>query len=326
MSELVTQETKAAGELMIGAPMSIEAITRRIATVQAIMKNVMKPGLHYAPIPGCGPKPSLLQPGAEILGLAFGLIPNYDVKRIDMENGHREYEVICSLIDRTGCIVGGGLGLCSSMESKYRFRTGEVIDTGKKVPPAYWKERDQELIGGKGFQTKKIDDVWKIVQAGPKVENENPADTFNTVMKMAKKRAYVDAIKSTSAASDLVTQDIEDFPSLMAFNAAYQPEQPEQPEQTSKTKPPTKTQKKTSEKRVKLAFEDLMKAVEKSCKAAEIDQPSFEERLDSYMKTLYDIDNLSSDDIEAIMNKLPDLINIVLQEKAAGNDQEEIIE
>jgi len=98
------------------------------------------------------------------------------------------------------------------MEAKYRFRTGDVVPTGKPVPQEYWNDRDQKLIGGTGFGTKKIDGKWQIVEMGEKVEHENPADYWNTVLKMAKKRAHIDAILTATAASDIFTQDIEEPP------------------------------------------------------------------------------------------------------------------
>ena len=66
---------------------------------------------------------------------------------------------------------------------------------------------------------------------GGKAENPDIADTYNTVLKMAKKRAHVDAIITVTAASDIFTQDVEDL----------LPEQP-QPGQSSakKTKPDQK--------------------------------------------------------------------------------------
>lgn len=50
-----------------------------------------------------------------------------------------------------------------------------------------------------------------------KFSRGNPADMYNTVLKMAKKRAFVDAILTCTAASDCFTQDIEDDP--QAFGA-----------------------------------------------------------------------------------------------------------
>jgi hypothetical protein len=78
-------------------------------------------------------------------------------------------------------IVGFGVGSCSSMESKYRWRTAKKFNT----------------------ETKK--------QEEERIENPNIEDLFNTVLKMAKKRAFVDAVISTTGASDFVSQDIEDF-------------------------------------------------------------------------------------------------------------------
>jgi hypothetical protein len=39
-----------------------------------------------------------------------------------------------------------------------------------------------------------------------------PADLANTILKMAKKRALIDAVLTATAASDIFTQDIEDLP------------------------------------------------------------------------------------------------------------------
>jgi len=98
-------------------------------------------------------------------------------------------------------------------------------DTGKPVPQEYWKcwktdiKRALEIIGGRGHQAKKIDGIWTIVEKGEACENPNPADQYNTVLKMAKKRAYVDATLSATAASDIFTQDIEEIQdNLKALN------------------------------------------------------------------------------------------------------------
>ncbi|WP_418719751.1 hypothetical protein [Bilophila wadsworthia] len=55
-----------------------------------------------------------------------------------------------------------------------------------------------------------------------RVEHDNPADYYNTCLKMAKKRALVDAVLTCTAASDIFTQDIEDEPqSFGAEQGAY---------------------------------------------------------------------------------------------------------
>jgi hypothetical protein len=54
-----------------------------------------------------------------------------------------------------------------------------------------------------------------IAIKGEIVEHDNPADYYNTVLKMAKKRAHVDAILTATAASDIFTQDVEDMPEVI---------------------------------------------------------------------------------------------------------------
>ena len=192
--------------------MPIERLKGQINLIQQVMRETMKDGEHFGVIPGCGKKPSLLKPGAEKLSTVFRLAPSYDIKRGDLANGHREYEITCKLTHiSTGQVVGEGVGSCSTMEAKYRYRTGEVTPTGKPVPKEYWDNRDQKIIGGKGYSTKKVDGKWQIVEQGERVEHDNPADHYNTVLKMAKKRAHVDAVLTATAASDIFTQDVEDM-------------------------------------------------------------------------------------------------------------------
>jgi hypothetical protein len=197
--------------------MTPDTMVRQITLIQHVMEKVMKDGEHYGVIPGCGKKPSLLKAGAEKLSLTFRLAPSYVITQSDLPGGHREYNVRCTLTHiPTGKVFGEGVGACSTMEGKYRYRTGEVELTDKEVPKDYWTNRDQNLIGGKGFSTKKNEaGKWVIARAGEKVEHDNPADYYNTVLKMAKKRAHVDAVLTATAASDIFTQDVEDMPEVI---------------------------------------------------------------------------------------------------------------
>lgn len=198
---------------------SVDEIVGQVAKIQQVMKAVMKVDEHYGVIPGCGQKPSLLKPGAEKLGLTFRLAPRFTKEKHDLGNGHIQYEITCdlySIVSERFC--GSGLGSCSTMESKYRYRTGPKEGTGRMVPKEYWNlrnsepEKAQALIGGKGFSTHKNDlGQWEIVEKGERVEHDNPADHYNTILKIAKKRAHVDAILTATAASDLFTQDLEDL-------------------------------------------------------------------------------------------------------------------
>ena len=207
--------------------MTVQQVLGQVALIQQIMGAAMKDGEHYGKIPGCGDKPTLLKPGAEKLCLTFRLAPTYDVDERTLDRGHREYRVQCTLSSiLTNAFIGQGVGVCSTMEGKYRFRQGVAEPTDKPVPRAYWDVRQedpakaQELIGGKGFTVKKVEGKgWMIAKGGEKVENDNPADHYNTVLKMAKKRALVDAVLTATAASDIFTQDLEDITANLAVNA-----------------------------------------------------------------------------------------------------------
>ena len=183
----------------------------------------MKKDEHYGIIPGCK-RPSLLKPGAEILCLTFRFNPRFeirrnDVERMDLPEGHREYEVICTL----GHIVsdqvfGQGVGCCSTVESRYRCRTAkracpecgqETIGKGKKEWGGGWfcgKNR-----GGCGAKFPDGNTFIEDQKLG-KIENPDLADCYNTVLKIGKKRALVDAVLTATAASDSFTQDIEEMP------------------------------------------------------------------------------------------------------------------
>lgn len=219
------------------AAMTVQQVLGQVALIQQIMATAMKDGEHFGRIPGCGDKPTLLKPGAEKLCLTFRLAPTYDVDEHNLDRDHREYRVKCTLSSiLTGAFLGQGVGTCSTMENKYRFRTGAAEVTDKPVPRAYWDMRAedpakaQELIGGKGFTVKKVDGrSWMIAKGGEKVEHDNPADHFNTVLKMAKKRALVDAVLTATAASDIFTQDLEDISANIVATTPPAPVKPVAP-------------------------------------------------------------------------------------------------
>lgn len=212
------------------AIIAADQIKQQVNEIQRLQKSVMKSDVHFGTIPGCGDKPTLLQPGAQKLCLMFMFADDYDIQQIDMPNGHREYRVKCKLTHKgNGIVQGNGIGICSTMESKYRYRTGPVEFTGKPVPREYWDSgRDQKLIGGRGHVAKKNPDtgLWEIAKQGEKIENPDIADTYNTVLKIACKRALVHATLNATAASDIFAQDLEDLPASQAQATQTPPPDP----------------------------------------------------------------------------------------------------
>lgn len=189
--------------------MSVTEVRAQATLIQDLMKAVMVEDTHYGKIPGCGDKPALFKPGAEKICLIFGLVPSFDIQVKELPGGHREYETTCTLTHRqTGQVVGQGVGVCSTMESKYRYRWD---NTGKPVPKEYWDTRNPDLLGGPAFAARKqwVDgkQVWLIFQ---KTEHSDPADYYNTAKKISKKRGHIDAAITSTAASDCFTPIAED--------------------------------------------------------------------------------------------------------------------
>lgn len=199
--------------------MTVQAIVDRKRKIVEVMQAVMRDGEHFGKIPGCGPKPTLLKPGAEVLAMTFGLAPTFKIERTDLTGGHREYQVVCTLTHiATGAVVSEGLGCATTMESKHRWRGGgrlcpecgkATIIKGKAQYGGGWLCFEKK--GGCGGKWKEGDPAIEDQDTG-RVENPDPADQYNTVLKMAKKRAQVDCTLTACGASDLLSQDLEDLP------------------------------------------------------------------------------------------------------------------
>lgn len=205
-----------------------QGVLSQVQDIQRLMAEVMKKDEHYGVIPG-STKPTLLKAGAEKLSLMFRLAPEYDVIEREHENGHREYRITCTLYSIvTGVRVGQGVGVCSTLESKYRYREVSDFEVMDEPIPEDAKERKKEYRA-QGYGMKKIDGQWAWVKYKDthKEENQNIADTYNTVLKMGKKRAHVDAILTATAASDIFAQDLEDLTDKTVVVRSTESDKPE---------------------------------------------------------------------------------------------------
>jgi hypothetical protein len=204
--QLVDKQTS----IMERGTLSSSAVLAHVAKIQGLMKELLHEGEHYGVIPGTEKK-SLLKAGAEKLSFTFRLLPKFRIAPRDLPNNHREYDIVCELWHESGVFAGEGVGSCSTMESKYRYRNiADFEDTGDSIP-ADSKEKKAEYRK-QGFGMKKINGQWAWVKYKDSARTENPdiADVYNTVLKMAKKRALVDATITACAASDIFTQDVAD--------------------------------------------------------------------------------------------------------------------
>src|ERR1035437_11085424 len=187
----------------------------RIARMQ---KELLVEGVDYGNIPGVD-KPSLGKPGAEKFGLAYNLAARIETSLTVGDNVDRPLITYASvsylhLGSLDGPVVGVGHGVCNSFETKYRYRDAMHVcpDCGKdlrhsKAPKTGWY--CWAKMGGCGKEFLEADERIKSQVVG-RIENPDPWDLANTLMKMAEKRAHCDAVLRAFAASGIFTQELED--------------------------------------------------------------------------------------------------------------------
>jgi len=178
-------------------------------------------GGDYGVIPGTKKK-TLLKSGAEKLCEIYGLADEYVMLREieNWESGLFAYTVKCVLKSRRDdSLVGEGLGSCSSYESKYRWREQErscptcgkaTIIKGKEQYGGGWLCWAKRGGCGAKFTA---NDPAMVNQIVGRTENPDIIDTVNTILKMAKKRAKIDAVIGVTRSSGIFTQDLEEVPS-----------------------------------------------------------------------------------------------------------------
>jgi hypothetical protein len=199
--------------------LSVNELLAHVAKIKEVLDGVLKEGEHYGPsFPG-DDKKNLLKPGADKLKFVFRLAPEYKETINDLPNGHRDIRIKTILRSiTTGTIIAEGLGSCSTMEGKYRWRNSarkcpacgkEAIIKGKAEYGGGWVCYKKKDGCGATYEDNDPDIVNQVVG---KVENPDIADTWNTVYKMAKKRSDVDATITALAASDIFTQDADELP------------------------------------------------------------------------------------------------------------------
>jgi len=203
---------------LVNAPLraivDLNTAKQGLAEFKEFWKGYLVEGEDFGTIPGT-PKPTLYKSGADKLCEIYRLADDYEIvhNAVDWEQGLFDYEIRCKLT-RDGRLITVGLGCCSTWESKYRFRNAArecplckretiIVDKfngGFKC----WEKKggcgakfkaDDPQITGQSMERRKNPDIW---------------DLKNTVLKMAKKRAKVDATLSATRSSAIFSQDMDD--------------------------------------------------------------------------------------------------------------------
>jgi hypothetical protein len=175
-------------ELTISTAKDIRA---NVNLIQEVMQAVMKKDVHYGIIPGCK-KPSLYKPGSEKILSTFRLAVDPQVDDLSTPDCAR-FRVNARITHiGSGQFVGSGIGECSSSEEKYQWRKAVCEEEFNETPEDRKREKWVKPYNGEAYKVKQV--------------RTNVADVANTILKMAKKRAQIDATLTATAASDVFDQ------------------------------------------------------------------------------------------------------------------------
>ena len=191
---MVRQDSK---EINLLDNVDVSSVRNKLAQIsqfQSVVKGTLKAGHDYGEVGGVT-KPALLKPGAEKILMLMGLSSEYNIldKIEDYDKGVFAYTLKCTL-KKNGMKITEGVGSCNSKEDKYRWR---------------WVREDDLPLGSDKDTLKSRTDDWGHVKY--RVQNDDICSQANTILKMAKKRAQVDATLTVASLSEIFTQDVEDM-------------------------------------------------------------------------------------------------------------------
>lgn len=218
MTEIAVAEKKdELVKIIKAADMDIEVqrLVKQAIAIKTVMATLMIPKVHYGVIEGTD-KPTLFQPGADMLCSLFRLKPKYIVKETLVEKYIR-YRTRCRLIHiPTREEWGEGMGAANSREKKYLNQSAGKLCPACAKPAIMvskyngggWYCNPKRQGCGANFPE---NDKRLKEQAVVEVNADAVYDLDNTLLKMANKRAKVAAVLTATAASDVFDQDLEDL-------------------------------------------------------------------------------------------------------------------
>lgn len=172
---------------------------QKVKTLQATLKNILVENHDYGKIQGCGEKPTLLKAGAEKILMALGVTSTYEMLEHTEDfndKGFFAYTVKC-ILHKNGAKITEGLGHANSKEKKWAL---EFVSE-KELPAG----TDKTLLPKKEFSGP----FGKYYKYQVTADANSKA---NTILKMAKKRAQIDAVLTVASLSEVFTQDFDELP------------------------------------------------------------------------------------------------------------------
>lgn len=221
--EIVTYQSESAGIIM---PVYDAALYKsRRELLRAFVDNEMVAGVDYGTIPGVKGLQLFLM-GARKLCTLFRVVPTYRVSQsiLDFDGTHEGngepllyYRVLCELY-RDGVLLSTCEASCGSREKKYRYASGQrkcptcgqaAIIKGKAEYEGGWV--CFKKVGGCGARYPDGDTRIESQQVG-RIPNPDIADSDNTLLKMAQKRALLGAVPLLGSVADFFAAASEDEP------------------------------------------------------------------------------------------------------------------
>lgn len=172
----------------------VEEIKARVNAIKKVITDAMQENVHFGKIPGTD-KPSLYKPGAEMICATFRIAVRFHVEDLSSTNLVR-YRVTCQGVSQDGQVLGESIGEASTAEEKYRWRRVVCDEEFDAAPEHLRRVKYGRGQGGSHYTQKQI--------------MTNAADSANTILKMAQKRALVGMTLTVTGCSDIFSQDLED--------------------------------------------------------------------------------------------------------------------
>lgn len=215
-TELAQNQTSQMPQMLMPVAQPSQAIAAHKAAVEFI-QQALESGRDFGVIPGTNDKMNLLKPGAERLAGGYGLRPEYIVTESEADHNHENTYELTKWVKKNkpnreieAAMKEAKTGRNKKMGDNWIWQECETekgISLGlyRYVITCKLYRGDQQVGEGVGSCSSM---ETKYIRA--------PRDSENTILKIAKKRAFVDAVLTTLGLSDRFTQDVEDIQSNKA--------------------------------------------------------------------------------------------------------------
>lgn len=178
------------GQALAVSPQYVESTVRSLTLLRQLVHEVLVEGRDYGSVPGV---PEFLwDPGASTIIASFNCHAGQRRILSLIDDGKRLSVVLeVPIIHNIAQVeVGSGIGATTVAETKYKYRW--------ESSPENWGYSDEQIA--------KLETRQRYDHTEYKILNPEPSDLLNTVIKMASKRAEVDAAEGLPGAASALKE------------------------------------------------------------------------------------------------------------------------